>query len=225
MVTAKIESVALGVAAFFVLHQLVAFKNERKKKNEVTITLPDWAIEYFNSFDGKVFKSQEEMMAVAVEISKRNVDKDTGGPFGTAIYKVDKKTGESTLFSVGCNRVVSLGNSTLHGETVAIQMAQKKLSTFSLREEDKEYHLYTSCEPCCMCLGATLWSGVSKMVCAATKDDAEAIGFNEGPVFPDSYKALESAGCKVVRKVLQKEGAAVLQHYGKVGVIYNADGS
>lgn len=163
------------------------------------------------------------MMAVAVELSKRNVDEDTGGPFGTAIFQVNKQTGESTLFSVGVNRVVTLGNSTLHGETVAIQMAQKKLDTFSLRSCDMEYHLYTSCEPCAMCLGATLWSGVSKMACAATKDDAEAIGFNEGPVFPESYKALETSGCKVVRNVLQKEGAAVLENYGKVGVIYNAD--
>lgn len=162
-------------------------------------------------------------MAVAVELSKRNVDEETGGPFGTAIFKVDKTSGDGSLYSVGCNRVVTLSNSTLHGETVAIQMAQKKMSNFTLREKDVEYHLYTSCEPCCMCLGATLWSGVSKMVCAATKTDAEAIGFNEGPVFPQSYTALEEAGCKVKRNVLQKEGAAVLEHYGKVGVIYNAD--
>ena len=93
------------------------------------------------------------MMAIAVELSKRNVEKNTGGPFGTAIFQVDKKSGESTLFAVGCNRVVTLSNSTLHGETVAIQMAQKQLKTFSLRQPDKEFHLYTSCEPCCMCLG------------------------------------------------------------------------
>jgi len=172
------------------------------------------------------------MMKVAVELSKRNVDAQTGGPFGTAIFKVEtsgKNNNKSnsgattTLFSIGVNRVVALSNSTLHGEMVAIQMAQKRLNTFSLRECGVEYHLYTSCEPCCMCLGSTLWSGVSKIVCAATKSDAEAIGFNEGPVFPESYKALESAGCKVVRNVLQKEGAAVLEHYRKVGIIYNAD--
>ena len=163
-------------------------------------------------------------MAIAIELSQRNVDEKTGGPFGTAIFKVDKTTGEGTLFSVGVNRVVTLSNSTLHGETVAIQMAQKKLANFSLRgEKDTEYHLYTSCEPCCMCLGATLWSGATKMVCAATKNDAEAIGFNEGPVYAESYKALEEAGCKCVRNVLQKEGKAVLDHYASHGIIYNAD--
>jgi len=88
--------------------------------------------------------------------------------------------------------------------------------------DGKEYLLYTSCEPCAMCLGGTLWSGVSELVCAATKDDAEAIGFNEGPVFDESYKQLEAAGVKVKRRVLRNEGAAVLQEYGKVGKIYNA---
>jgi tRNA(Arg) A34 adenosine deaminase TadA len=167
------------------------------------------------------FTSENEMMAIAVELSRLNVAHNTGGPFGCAIFEVGPD-GKGELFSVGVNRVVSLGNSTLHGEMIAIQYAQKKLQSFSLRRVDTEYHMYTSCEPCAMCLGGTLWSGVSKLVCAATKDDAEAIGFNEGPVYPESYKALEKAGCKVVRNVLQKEGALVLQNYGKEGVIYNA---
>jgi tRNA(Arg) A34 adenosine deaminase TadA len=120
--------------------------------------------------------------------------------------------------------VVPLGNSTLHAEMVAIQFAQKKMQAFSLRDENKkkEYHLYTSCEPCAMCLGGTLWSGVCKLACSATKDDAEAIGFNEGPVFPESYNHLEEAGVQVVRNILHKEGAKVLQTYGQKGLIYNA---
>jgi tRNA(Arg) A34 adenosine deaminase TadA len=177
---------------------------------------------YYKSFENQTFSSEEEMMAIAVELSKQNVANNTGGPFGTAIFEV--QDGKGKLFSIGLNRVVPLSNSTLHGEMVAIQIAQKKLQIFSLKDDksNKEYHLYTSCEPCCMCLGGTLWSGVSKMVCAATKKDAESIGFNEGPVFPESYKALEEAGVKVVRNVLQKEGAAVLQKYGREGLIYNA---
>jgi tRNA(Arg) A34 adenosine deaminase TadA len=188
------------------------------------ITIPEWARKYRNSFDEKSFTSDEEMMNVAIELSKRNVAHNTGGPFGCAIFEKDKTTGRSRLFSVGTNRVVSLNNSTLHGEMVAIQFAQKKLRVFSLsahKDNSKEYCLYTSCEPCAMCLGGTLWSGVSKMVCAATKADAEAIGFNEGPVFPESYRALKSAGVEVLRNVLRDEGAKVLQNYGENGVIYN----
>lgn len=59
------------------------------------------------------------------------------------------------------------------------------------------------------------------MVCAATKSDAEAIGFDEGPVFPESYDALEKAGIRVSRNVLREDGAKVLQKYGETGVIYN----
>ena len=72
-----------------------------------------------------------------------------------------------------------------------------------------------------MCLGGVLWSGVSRMVCAGTKADATAIGFDEGPVTPESYKHLEQAGIDVRKNVLQKEAAAVLQQYGKTGMIYN----
>lgn len=164
------------------------------------------------------------MMDVAIDIARKNVEYETGGPFGTAIYERCKQTGATKLVSVGANRVTALNNSTLHGETVAIQFLQKKLKTFSLRQtgtaNDKEYILCTSCEPCVMCLGATLWSGVDALVCGATKADAEAIGFNEGPVFDESYRQLEETGCKVRRKVLQDKGAKVLNDYARTGVIY-----
>ena len=87
--------------------------------------------------------------------------------------------------------------------------------------ENYEYILCTSCEPCCMCLGGVMWSGVTELVCSAAKDDAEKIGFNEGPVFPESYKQLEDMGIRVVKGVLRAEGAAILEQYGREGVIYN----
>ena len=189
----------------------------------MTITVPKWLEEYEDSLKDMEFKTDEDMMAVAVELSARNVAHNTGGPFGCAIYERDIKTGICKLFSCGVNRVVTLGNSTLHGEMVAIQLAQKKLASFSMSQKDsgKEYIMHTSCEPCAMCLGGTFWSGVSEMVCSATKDDAESIGFNEGPVFEESYKMLESIGMKVKRKVLRDKGAAVLKKYGETGLIYN----
>jgi tRNA(Arg) A34 adenosine deaminase TadA len=164
------------------------------------------------------------MMEVAIEISARNVAFKTGGPFGCAIFERCKTTGTSRLFCVGVNRVTALENSTLHGEMVAIQFAQKKLNTFAIRQAGqatmKEYVMCTSCEPCAMCLGGTLWSGVDEMICSATKSDAEAIGFNEGPVFEESYKQLEDSGVKVKRNVLREKSAKVLQEYGETGLIY-----
>lgn len=164
-------------------------------------------------------------MEVAMELSKTNCEQQTGGPFGTAIFEYDPQTKESKLFSIGVNRVVPCTNSTLHGEMTAIQFGQQKIRDFSFAmagaKISKEYHLYTSCAPCCQCLGGVLWSGVSKLVCGATKADAEAIGFSEGPVFDQSYVALEEAGCKVVKDVLRDECNDVLQWYGSNGEIYN----
>lgn len=166
-------------------------------------------------------------MSLAVELSARNVAEGTGGPFASAIFERDAQSNTVKLVSIGMNRVVPLSNSTLHGETVAIQLAQSKLKSFTMRvphvdgDTTRKFELFTSCEPCAMCLGATLWSGVSRIVCGATKVDAESIGFNEGPVFEESYQHLRDAGIEVKKSVLQKEAALVLQKYGKTGQIYN----
>jgi tRNA(Arg) A34 adenosine deaminase TadA len=193
--------------------------------DRVEITLPKWATDYAKSLQDVEFASDEEMMTIAIELSKRNVSEETGGPFGCAIFERDTATNKTKLFSIGVNRVVTLNNSTCHGEMVAIQFAQKKLQSFSMKQSasSKEYVMHSSCEPCAQCLGGTLWAGVSELVCSATKDDAEAIGFNEGPVFDASYQALEAAGTKVKRGVLREEGALVLKKYGETGVIYNAN--
>jgi tRNA(Arg) A34 adenosine deaminase TadA len=144
---------------------------------KVEVSLPSWVAGYEESLKTSSFVTDEDMMLVAVEASAKNVEHGTGGPFGAAIYERDKATGKSRLVALGSNSVVPLNNSTLHGEMVAIQFAEKRLGTFSLKATDKhEYILCTSCEPCAMCLGGTLWSGVSELICAGTKEDAEAIG-------------------------------------------------
>ena len=189
------------------------------------ITLPPWLHTYYESLKDKEFETDEEMMAVAVEISSKNTFHSTGGPFGCAIFERNKTTGNVKLFTVGANRVTALNNSTLHGEMVAIQFAQLKLGTYSMRlageKTGNEYIMCTSCEPCAMCIGGTFWSGVNEIICAATKGDAEAIGFDEGPVFEESYVQLVASGVKVKRNVLRELGANVLQKYAETGVIYN----
>ena len=216
-------------------------------EGSVMVTLPSWALASWEEYFTRQYTTDEQMMSLAIHLSDRNITEGTGGPFGTAIFE-RHADGHATLISIGMNRVVPLGNSILHGETVAIQLAQKKLGSFTLmmdkNEEDglfydeskdefednksstsphrkRQFELFTSCEPCAMCLGATLWSGVSRIVCAATKDDAQAIGFDEGPVFEQSYQHLEKAGIQVTRNVLREDAAKVLRRYGAIGVIYN----
>ncbi|KAL7546261.1 hypothetical protein ACHAWF_009595 [Thalassiosira exigua] len=238
--------------------------------HSVMVTLPAWAIEQFHAGSepyARSYRTDEEMMSLAVRLSDRNVAEGTGGPFGAAVFE-RHTDGACTLVSVGTNRVVPLGNCALHGEMVAIMLAQKRAGSFTLNldaegsdggeglfyDDSKEegeggggtdatggsttkaavceaaepvrrkrrFELFTSCEPCAMCLGATLWSGASRIVCGATKDDAQAVGFDEGPVFEESYRHLERSGVEVTRGVLREEAAGVLRRYGaSAGIVYN----
>jgi tRNA(Arg) A34 adenosine deaminase TadA len=84
------------------------------------------------------------------------------------------------------------------------------------------HELVTSCEPCAMCLGATLWSGVRRLVYGAGREDAARLHFDEGPVFPQSYHYLEERGITIVRNLLRDEAVAVLGEYqAQSGTIYN----
>lgn len=159
-------------------------------------------------------------MRLAIEVARANVANETGGPFGAAIYTQD--TGR--LVAVGMNSVVRLNNCTLHGEMVAFMMAQQRVGSFTLKAPGLPPHeLFTSCEPCAMCLGATLWSGVRRIVCGAGRDDATRLNFEEGPVFPQSYRYLEERGVAVVRNLLRDEARAVLEEYrARGGKVYNA---
>lgn len=183
----------------------------------VQIGYPDW-VQHTVDWDRR-YTSDEDKMRLAIDLSRQNVVRETGGPFGAAIFNAG--TGE--LVSVGMNSVVRLNNCTLHGEMVAFMMAQSRLRCFSLRKSDgPEYVLATSCEPCAMCLGATLWSGVRRVLCGASRDDARRIDFDEGPVFPDSYAYLAERGIRFEHGLLRDEADEVLQLYGSSkGIIYN----
>lgn len=181
------------------------------------IALPDW-VESFVSLDC-VYSSAEDRMGLAIGLSRQNVEHGTGGPFGAAVFELDG----GRLVSVGMNLVVASHNSALHAEMVALMMAQHRLASHTLRDPKfPDHEIVTSCDPCAMCLGAVLWSGVRRLVCGADREDARGLGFDEGPVFPESYGYLEERGIDVVRGVLRDESRGVLQQYRDAGgVIYN----
>jgi tRNA(Arg) A34 adenosine deaminase TadA len=167
----------------------------------------------------RIYANDDDKMRLAIAMSRENVERSSGGPFGAAIFEKDS----GRLVSVGMNCVVRLNNCTLHGEMVAFMMAQHRVGSFTLKSPDlPEHELFTSCEPCAMCLGATLWSGVRRVVYGAAREDATILNFEEGPVFPESYKYLEDRGIEIVRHVLRPEARAVLELYrAKSGHIYN----
>jgi tRNA(Arg) A34 adenosine deaminase TadA len=183
----------------------------------VRVAYPDWVAGLVTP--GAVFRDDESKMRLAIAVSRANVDHGTGGPFGAAIYEMES----GRLVAVGMNSVVRLNNCTLHGEMVAFMMAQQVVGSFSLSSPGLPAHeLFTSCEPCAMCLGATLWSGVRRVVYGAGRDDASRLDFEEGPVFPASYRYLEDRGIEIVRDLLRDEARAVLELYrSKNGKIYN----
>ena len=170
----------------------------------------DWTASYVTT---------EDRTRLAVELARENVLRGTGGPFGAAIFEA----ASGRLVAVGVNLVVPLNNSSLHAEMVAFMMAQAIRGSYTLQRAGlPEHALHASCEPCAMCLGAVLWSGVRQVVWSATREDAGSLDFDEGPVFNASYDYLRARGIEFDGGVLREEGRAVLDLYGaRGGTIYN----
>lgn len=111
-------------------------------------------------------------MREAIRLSIENV-KNGGGPFGAVIVK------DGEIIATGVNRVTSQHDPTAHAEVSAIRAACSKLGVFDLSGCD----IYTSCEPCPMCLGAIYWAHLDKLYYANTKDDAKDIGFDDAFIY------------------------------------------
>jgi tRNA(Arg) A34 adenosine deaminase TadA len=112
---------------------------------------------------------QNEFMARAVALSIENVASGRGGPFGCVVVRKGK------IIAEGVNQVTATNDPTAHAEIVAIRAACKALGTFQL--DDCE--IYTSCEPCPMCLGAIYWARPAKLYFASTAEDAARVGFDD----------------------------------------------
>ena len=181
------------------------------------IDLPEWVAALAGRQDS--YRTDDERMRLAVDLARENVLREGGGPFGAVVF--DDKAG--TVVAAAVNRVQQLANCALHAEVMALMFAQQRVGCHTLyNEQGTEYVLATSCDPCAMCLGAVLWSGVQRVVCGATRDDATAIGFDEGPVFPESLLYLRERGVSITHGVLRAEATAVLQLYrDRNGVVYN----
>ncbi len=185
----------------------------------LVIDVPAWVDAVTRS--GQAYVGDEEKMALVIRLARDNVERGTGGPFGAAVFEV----GSGRVVAAGVNSVTRLHNCVLHAEIMAIMLAQQRVGSFTLRAPGRPaYELVTSSEPCAMCLGATLYSGVSRLVMGAAREDAMAIGFDEGPVFAESYAYLAGRGIVTVRDLRRAEAASVLRTYREGGgPIYTGD--
>ena len=120
-------------------------------------------------------KREEKFMDQAIELARQGMLTGKGGPFGCVIVKGEEIVGK------GCNQVIATTDPTAHAEIVAIRDACRNLMNFQL--DDCE--VYTSCEPCPMCLGALYWARVKKVVYANTRYDAAAIEFDDDFIYQE----------------------------------------
>jgi tRNA(Arg) A34 adenosine deaminase TadA len=142
-----------------------------------------------------------EFMARAIELARNGVETNAGGPFGCIVVKDGHIIGE------GNNRVTSTNDPTAHAEVVAIREACKSLNTFQL----DGCSIYTSCEPCPMCLGAIYWARPARVFYACNRDDAAAIGFDDDHI----YQELEKANDDREMKLMQLMRDEALQVFGQ----------
>ncbi|MDB5021453.1 MAG: guanine deaminase [Pedobacter sp.] len=137
----------------------------------------------------------EEFMRIAIEFSERNVLESLGGPFGAVIVKDGK------MISGSGNKVTASNDPTAHAEVSAIRLACEKLNTFDLNG----CVIYTSCEPCPMCLSAIYWARLDKVYYANTKVDAAEIGFDDKFIYDELDKEMEHRALPIVQ-MLRDEG-------------------
>jgi guanine deaminase len=113
--------------------------------------------------------AHEKFMRIAIELAEYNVKQGMGGPFGAVIVK------DGMIVARSANRVIATNDPTAHAEVSVIRLACQELGTYDLTGCE----IYTSCEPCPMCLGAIYWAHIDKVYYANTKADAAAIGFDD----------------------------------------------
>lgn len=149
-------------------------------------------------------KQQEDYMRRAIDISQEKMDANCGGPFGAVIVRAGKIVGE------GWNEVTSTNDPTAHAEMVAIRNACKTIGNYSL----EGCEIYTSCEPCPMCLSAIYWARLDRIYFGNTREDAERIGFDDDFIYrevalPEDKRTLPS------KMFLREEAKIVFENWMK----------
>lgn len=141
-------------------------------------------------------------MQRAIALAQQGMDNNAGGPFGAVVVK----NGE--IVAEGHNCVTSTNDPTAHAEVVAIRKSCEVLGTFQL----DDCIVYTSCEPCPMCLGAIYWARPKKVFYACNKHDAAAIDFDDQFIYEEIEKPLPQRSIPF-EQILQNEGVTVFKNW------------
>lgn len=178
---------------------------------KIQLSLPAWVHQEVD--EAATYVSDEERVALAIQLSRRNVELGTGGPFGAAVFTRDGK-----LVAAGVNRVVPQSCSVAHAEMMAYMSAQQRLQRYRLNDPDGSFVLATSSQPCCQCYGATVWAGIDELLIGARAEDVmELTQFDEGPLPADWIGELNKRGIAVKRDILRGTAREVLAAYSSGG--------
>lgn len=143
--------------------------------------------------------TDEHYLREAIALARAGMERNDGGPFGCVIVK------DGEVIGRGNNRVTSSNDPTAHAEVVAIREACQRLASFQL----DGCTLYTSCEPCPMCLGAIYWARPERIVFAATREDAAEAGFDDQLIYDELPLPPEQRRIPTQARLLRNEAQAV----------------
>ena len=152
---------------------------------------------------------ENTFMARAIELSLENVRSGSGGPFGAVVVK------DHVIVAEGVNRVTATNDPTAHAEVLAIRQACRQLGSFELRGCD----LYSSCEPCPMCLGAIYWARIDKIYFGNLAEDAAKIGFDDSAIYAEITQPHAKREIPMIPMMRQEALAAFRaweEHPGKI---------
>jgi tRNA(Arg) A34 adenosine deaminase TadA len=180
---------------------------------QLHLTLPSWV----HDLDvDRAYPEADDQVAFAIDLSRRNVEAASGGPFGAAVFNEAGR-----VVGVGVNRVVAHNCSAAHAEVMALATSQQRLQRYRLNLDGGRMRLATSAQPCAMCYGALIWAGIDEVLVGARADDVQALArFDEGPLPADWRGELERRGIATQVDVRRDEACAVLRAYGESGVVY-----
>lgn len=153
-----------------------------------------------------VMTREEQFMQDAINIGLEGMRNNFGGPFGCVIVKDDAIIGR------GCNSVIATNDPTAHAEIVAIRDACSKLESFQL----DECEVYTTCEPCPMCMGALYWARPKQIYYANSKADAAAIGFDDSFIYEEIALPIEQRKIRI-QCLHSKDALNMFDEWRKMG--------
>ncbi len=182
--------------------------------HSLSLTLPDWLSAEVDP--DQRHDSDEAKVALAIALSRHNVDHKSGGPFGAAIFAPDGR-----VVAAGVNRVLPQNCSAAHAEMMAFMLAQQRLGRARINEDGGHYTLATSAQPCCQCYGASFWAGIDTLLIGARSEDVMRLtAFDEGPLPSDWVGELQARGIAVRRDIEREQACVVLADYGRRGGVF-----